>query len=82
MSTNSKQTESQTVFGRTNHVILLLACITIIVGLVLMGGDGSTEAAFQSDIFSTRRIVIAPTLCLMGYLTIIIGILWKPSTKL
>ena len=82
MSTNSKQTESPTILGRTNYVIILLACATIVVGLVLMSGGGSTETAFNPDIFSFRRIVIAPMVCLMGYLTIIIGILWKPSAKL
>ena len=43
--------------------------ILIVVSYLLMAGSG------DSDIFSTRRIVIAPMLCLSGYLLIIIGIL-------
>ena len=81
MPTKSKKTESQTVFVRTNYVIILLACVTIIVGLALMAGSGSTEEAFQADIFSVRRVVIAPIVCLMGYLTIIVGILWNFKRK-
>lgn len=81
MPTNSKKTENNTVLGRTNHVIILVACVTIVVGLALMAGGGSTETAFQPDIFSTRRIVIAPMVCLTGYLVVIVGILWKPSSK-
>jgi hypothetical protein len=42
-----------------------------------MSGPGSTEASFNPDIFSPRRIVIAPTLCLAGYLLIVIGIIKK-----
>jgi hypothetical protein len=49
----------------------------IAVGYLLMAGPGSTEQAFNPDIFSTRRIVIAPVLCLAGYLLIVVGILRK-----
>jgi hypothetical protein len=49
----------------------------IIVGYILMAGSGSTDESFNPDIFSPRRIVIAPMLCLAGYLLIIIGILKK-----
>ena len=36
-----------------------------------------SEQAFNPEIFSFRRIVIAPILCLTGYLLIIVGILKK-----
>ena len=81
MPTISKNTESHTPFGRTNYVIILSACLTIAIGMVLMTGDGSTETEFQEDIFSVRRIVIAPMMCLAGYLTIIVGILWKNPSR-
>jgi hypothetical protein len=42
-----------------------------------MSGTGSTETYFNPDIFSPRRIVIAPMLCLAGYLLIIVGIVKK-----
>lgn len=77
MPTNSKKSERQTSFSRTNYVIILVACVIIVIGLVLMTGDGSTEIEFQEDIFSFRRIVLAPMVCLFGYLTIIVGIVWK-----
>ena len=58
---------------KRNHVnrrqIIVVACILIVVSYLLMAGSA------DSDIFSTRRIVIAPMLCLSGYLLIIIGIL-------
>ena len=55
--------------------ILIIACILIAVGYLLMYGPGSTEQAFNPDIFSSRRIVVAPMLCLAGYLLIVVGIL-------
>ena len=59
----------------TSRRIIILACLLILAGYILMSGPGSTEQAFCPDIFSVRRIVIAPQLCLTGYLLIIIGIL-------
>ena len=61
----------------TSRGILIAACVLIVVGYLLMAGPGSTEQAFNPDIFSTRRIVIAPMLCLADYLLIVVGILRK-----
>ena len=58
-----------------SRIILLIACMLIIIGYLLMSGDGTTEQAFNPDVFSTRRIVVAPMLCLVGYLLVVIGIL-------
>ena len=41
----------------------------------MMSGTGSSEQLFNHDIFSTRRVVIAPALLLAGYLLIIVCIL-------
>ena len=70
-----------TTFSKTKRIvtssrsIMIAACILIAVGYLLMSGTGSTEQVFNPDIFSPRRIVIAPILCLTGYLMIIVGIL-------
>ncbi len=54
-----------------------MACGLIITGMALMTGDESTPQAFCPDMFSTRRIVVAPMLCFAGYLLIVVGIVWK-----
>lgn len=66
---------------QTNRIILIIACILILAGYFLMSGPGSTENAFNPDIFSVRRIVIAPLLCLSGYMLIIVGILKYKSVS-
>ena len=58
-----------------SRIILLIACMLIIIGYLLMSGDGTTEQAFNPDVFSTRRIVVAPMFCLAGYLLVVVGIL-------
>lgn len=61
-------------FSRKNYLILLAGGILIILGYILMSGEGSTLAAYNPDIFSGMRIRIAPILCLIGYILNIIGI--------
>lgn len=64
-------------YGMTSRRIIIVACTLVIAGYILMSGSGSTEQSFNPEIFSARRIVIAPMLCLAGYLLIVIGILYK-----
>ena len=61
----------------TSRRIVIAACVLIVAGYLLMSGPGSTEQSFNPDIFSPRRIVVAPMLCLAGYLLIIVAIVRK-----
>ena len=67
-------------FVPSSRHILVAACVLIAIGYILMAGPGSTGQSFNPDIFSPRRIVIAPLLCLSGYLLMVIGILRKGGT--
>ena len=59
--------------------IIIIACCLIATGYILMSGDESTEKSFEPDIFSVRRIVVAPIVCLAGYLLIVVGILRRKA---
>ena len=61
----------------TSRRIVIAACALIVSGYLFRSGSGSTEQAFNPDIFSPRRIVVAPMLCLAGYLLIIVAIVRK-----
>lgn len=62
-------------FGRLNYIICAVAVVVIITGFLLMTGKGSSiEHGFNPDIFSTRRIVVAPVTCFVGFLIMIAGI--------
>lgn len=69
------------IFSKRGLCIIMMACMLIVVGFFLMSGQGSTEQAFNPDIFSPQRIVVAPLLCLAGYILIIIGVLISPSRR-
>lgn len=66
-------------FGKTNFILLAIGMIIVVIGFILMSGSGSTETTFNPDIFSVRRIKVAPVMCLFGFLFIIYGILHKPK---
>lgn len=65
-------------FTKLNFVLLAIGMGIVIVGFILMSGAGSTEAAFDPDIFSVRRIKVAPVVCLLGFLFIIVAIMYRP----
>ncbi len=66
-------------FDKTNFMLLAIGMIIVIIGFFLMTGSGTTEAAFQPDIFSFRRVRVAPTVSLFGFLFMIYGIVRKPK---
>ena len=41
-----------------------------------MSGSGSTDTEFNPEIFNTRRTVVAPMVCFVGYLFVIVAILY------
>ena len=50
------------------YALIIIGLLFIIAGLCLMSGESSTEIAFNPDIFSPRRIRLAPIVCLIGFL--------------
>ena len=68
-------------FDKTNFILLAVGMAVIIIGFLLMTGPGSTVGYFEPDIFSVRRIKVAPLVCLLGFVFMIYGILRKPKNK-
>lgn len=63
-------------FTKINYILLAIGFVIILAGFILMSGDGTTEEAFNPDIFSDRRIKVAPMVCLFGFLFEVVAILW------
>jgi len=74
--------ENDKKFGlsKINLILIAVAFVIIIAGFVLMSGS-STVVEFNPDIFSTRRIVVGPVVSFIGFIFMIIAILYKPRTK-
>ena len=68
-------------FDKSNFILLAVGMAIIILGFLLMTGPGSTEGYFEPDIFSVRRVKIAPAVCLFGFVFMIYGILKKSKKE-
>lgn len=66
-------------FDKVNFILLAVGMVIVILGFVLMAGPGTNETAFQSDIFSVRRVRVAPVVCFLGFVFMIYGVLRKPK---
>lgn len=67
--------------SKINFILIAIGAVIIIAGLLLMTGPSSTETHFEPDIFSTRRIVVAPIVCFVGFVFMIYAIMFKPKNK-
>ncbi len=66
-------------FDKVNFILLAIGMVVVIIGFLLMSGSGSTEEAFNPDIFSARRIKVAPVVCLLGFVSMIYAVVRKPK---
>lgn len=66
-------------FDKVNYILLAVGMVIVIIGFLLMTGPSSSETVFEPDIFSARRIKVAPLVCLFGFLSMIFAVMRKPE---
>ena len=64
--------------GKINLILIAVGFIIIVLGFFLMTGS-TTVTEFNPDIFSARRITVAPIVLFSGFIFIIFAILYKPK---
>lgn len=67
-------------FDKVNYILLAIGMAVVIIGFLLMSGSGSSETAYNPDIFSARRIKVAPVICLLGFVSMIYAVVRRPKT--
>ena len=66
-------------FDKVNYILLALGMAVVVIGFLLMSGSGSSETAYNPDIFSARRIKVAPVVCLLGFVSMIYAVVRRPK---
>lgn len=66
-------------FDKTNFILLVVSMVIVVIGFLLMTGPASTDAAYEPDIFSVRRVKVAPVVCLIGFVSMIYAVIRKPK---
>ena len=67
-------------FDKMNFILLAVGMAVVIVGFLLMAGSASTDTAYEPDIFSARRVKVAPVICLLGFVSMIYAVIRKPKS--
>ena len=68
--------------GKENYRLMAIGFAIIILGFILMSGGGSDDPnVFNPDIFSFRRITLAPAVLLIGFIFEIYAIMKKPKSE-
>lgn len=71
---------TQFPFKKVNFILIGIAVLLLVLGFVLMHGS-TTTLEFNPDIFSFRRITLAPVVCMTGFVLMVFGILWKSKNN-
>ena len=74
---------TQFMMRRVSHyLIMILGVVVILLGFALMAGGGSDDPKiFNSEIYSFRRIRLAPTLVLLGLAIEVYAIMASPGKE-
>ena len=80
-ASHTKETVTNTLFGKENYKWMVIGLVVMAIGFVLMaGGKSSDPNVFQDkDVYSTTRITIAPILIIAGLILEIFAIMKKPN---
>lgn len=71
------------LFDKTNYYIMFAGLALILLGFVLMSGGKSTDPHVfnKEEIYSFRRITLAPILIIAGFVVEVVAIMRKPKVK-
>lgn len=77
-----EQAKPKFVFNKKNYRFMLIGLAVIALGFILMAGGGSDDPqVFNPEIYSWRRIRLAPFLVLLGFGIEVYAILLKSDKK-
>lgn len=74
----SKET-SVIPLGKENYILIIVGIIVIVIGFILMSGGKYTDPAVfnEAELYSARRITLAPIVVLLGFAIEIFAIFYR-----
>lgn len=79
---NNKPKMFDFAFGKENYILMIAGIIVMSIGYLLLTGGGSDDPNhFSYELFSARRLVVAPLVILAGIIVEIVAIMKKPSDR-
>lgn len=77
----SSSADERMPLDKINFILMAASLALVVIGFLLMCGGANTGDTFNTDIFSTRRIVVAPIVVLAGFLLMIPAIMYRKKDK-
>ena len=79
---SSTKNKSVFLLGKNNYIVMALGMALILIGFALMAGGATTDKSiFPADeIYSFRRITLAPIVVLIGFAVEVYAIMMKTKT--
>ncbi len=79
----AKNTLGEFKFSKQNYTLLFIGLAINILGFILMIGGGSEDHNIfkEDELFSFRRITLAPFVIIIGYIVIGYAIMKNPNKK-
>ena len=74
-----RASQTQKPLARNNFMFMVISGAMIVLGFVLMLGGATSSESFNEEIFSTRRIVIGPTIAFLGFVFMGFAIIYRPK---
>lgn len=71
---------TQLLFDKSNYILMAVSALLIIIGFMMMSGGNTDPKVFnEAEIYSARRITLAPITIIIGFLVMVLAILKKPA---
>ena len=69
------------IFDRTNYIIMIAGVVVILIGFMLMNGGATSDPNIfpKEELYSFRRITLAPIVVMLGFGIEIYAILKRPK---
>ena len=69
------------IFDKTNYIIMIAGVVLILIGFILMSGGATTDPNVfpKEELYSFRRITLAPIVVMLGFAVEIFAILKRPK---
>ena len=77
-NTGELSPNQQPLFRKVNYILIGAGVIFLALGFILLAGGGSDDPEiFSPEIFNKQRLVVAPTLMLIGLIVEIVAIMYR-----
>lgn len=83
MKEKKQMTPAASLFTKENYIWMIAGIVLVLLGIILMAGGKSEDPNVfkENEIYSFRRITIAPILILLGLGIEVYAIFKKPKTN-